>query len=308
MSSIFITGASGFIGEALCRKMLAGGFRVKAAVRGKEKLLPGAEGLVIGSIETFNGYEDELKGVDTVVHLAGYAHSKGSISDFRRVNVAGTERLAKAAAKAGVKRFIFISSVKVNGENSIRPFTEDDPCKPQDAYGISKMEAEQALQEISSLSAMQTVILRLPLVYGAGVKANFKNLVRLAGSGLPLPLKSIRNKRSLVYLGNLIDAVLTCVDHPAAGNQIFMISDGEDVSTPELIEKIAAALNKRAILLPFPPFALKLFCSLIGKRDEFDKFAGSLTVDPGKIRRLLGWKPAFTLEQGINQTVKAYLC
>jgi nucleoside-diphosphate-sugar epimerase len=203
-----------------------------------------------------------------------------------------------------VKRFIFASTVKVNGEGDVFPYTEKDIPKPQDAYAISKREAEEALGRIAAETSLETVILRFPLVYGPGVKANFKNLIKIAVSGLPLPLKDISNRRSFVYLGNAVDAIKTCAVHPSAAGEIFMVSDGQDVSTPELIKMIALSLNKKPLMFSMPLGILKVFCRLLGKEEDMEKLTRSLIVDSKKIRDLLGWKPPFTLEEGIKGTVK----
>jgi nucleoside-diphosphate-sugar epimerase len=183
-------------------------------------------------------------------------------------------------------------------------YTEEDVPKPKDAYGISKMEAEQVLKRIADKAGLEVVILRLPLVYGPGVKANFKNLVKIAGSGLPLPLKRINNKRSFLYLGNLMEAIAACIGHPRAAGQTFLVSDGQDLSTPNLIKMIAKAMGKRVVLFPLPLGFLKMFCKIMGKAKEFEKLTGSLRVDNSKIRNLLGWEPAFTMEEGIKETLK----
>lgn len=311
MGKIFITGATGFIGQALCVKMLEDGYAVKAAIRRQDQafyLPAGAERAHIESIETFDRYQ-ELEGVDMVIHLAGRAHLiKGRAADsleaFRKVNAFGTECLARMAVKAGVRKFIFISSVKVNGEGTSQPYSEDDLPAPQDAYGISKMEAEQALTRIAGKTSLQVVILRIPLVYGPGVKANFKNLIKIVRLGVPLPFKGINNRRSFIYLGNLVDAIITCISHPSAVGETFMLSDGQDVSTPDLIKMVASAMDKKAVLFSLHPGILKALCKILRKSGEMEKLTGSLFVDSSKIRNLLGWKPPFTLEEGIKETVK----
>jgi nucleoside-diphosphate-sugar epimerase len=313
MGKIFITGATGFIGQALSLKMLKDGYRVKAVIRRQDcpSSLPAeAESVHIESIEAFDRYQD-LEDVDTVIHLVGRAHLiKGRVTDslevFRKVNLLGTEQIARMAVKAGVKRFIFVSSVKVNGEGSSQPYSENDLPAPQDAYGISKMEAEQALFQIALKTSLQVVVLRLPLVYGQGVKANFKNLIKIVDSKLPLPFNGLSNRRSFLYLGNLVDAIITSVRHPQAGGQTFMVSDGQDISTADLIRMIASALNKKRSLFYLHPTILKALCKIAGKGEEVEKLTGTLLVDSSKIRNLLGWKPPFTLEEGIKETVKYY--
>ena len=296
MSTVFITGATGFIGRAECIKMLENGWKVKGAFRKKSafSLLPvGVESVNLGPIENCNFRNQDFAGVDAVIHLAARVHVMGadtakSLDAFRKVNVLGTERLARTAAKIGVKRFIFISSVKVNGEGAEKPYTENDTPAPEDAYGLSKREAEDSLAGIASETGLEVVILRLPLVYGPGVKANFKNLIKIAGAGLPLPFKGIRNLRSFLYLGNLVDAVMTCVQHPKAVGETFMVSDGQDVSTPDLIKMIASAMNRKPILFSLHFSILNALCKITGKAKEMEKLTGSLFVDNSKIRNLLG--------------------
>jgi nucleoside-diphosphate-sugar epimerase len=265
----------------------------------------------VGDINGSTDWQKALIGIDVVIHLAARVHAVHEttadfLDAFRQVNVFGTQHLARMAAKAGVQRFIFISSVKVNGEGSSVPYSEKDIPRPEDAYGISKREAEEALTGIAAQTGLQTVILRLPLVYGPGVKANFRDLIRIVSAGLPLPFQSIRNQRSLVYLGNVVDAIATCVVHPLAANETFLVSDGEDISTPKLLEMIAIAMNKKVVLFSLPHGLLKVLCGLVGKGQELEKLTGTLVVDSSKIRRLLGWKPPFSMREGIAETIMGY--
>lgn len=307
---ILVTGANGFIGRNLCASLKEKGFIVRGALRNNVRDIPGVDEYVrVGDINESTDWQQALAGVDAVIHLAARVHIINDpvadpIKAFRKVNVLGTERLARMVAKAGVKRFIFISSVKVNGEGALRPYTETDAPEPQDAYGISKREAEDALACIAGETGLKAVILRLPLVYGRGVKANFKNLIKITGAGLPLPFKGIRNRRSFLYLGNLVDAIITCISHPLAAGETFLASDGQDVSTPDLIKMIATAMYKKPVLFSLHPGILKALCKIVGKTEEIEKLTGSLLVDNSKIRNLLGWKPPFTLEEGIKETVK----
>jgi nucleoside-diphosphate-sugar epimerase len=225
---------------------------------------------------------------------------------YRQVNVAGTENLARQAVEHGVRRLVFLSSIKVHGEETAVPYTEQHLAAPQDPYGASKLEAEKILHEISTETGLEVVIIRPPLVYGPGVKANFLNLLKIVERGVPLPLASITNARSLVYLGNLIDAIVTCATHPRAAGQTFLVSDGEDVSTPQLIRQLATALDRPARLLPFPPSLMRLAGKLTGKSMAVDRLLGSLVVDSGKIRRELGWKPPYTMAEGLAETAKWY--
>ena len=312
MPTIFVTGATGFIGRALCIKMLERGWKVKGTLRESSfvnDLPSGVERIHLDSIEDYNYYERDLAGVDVVVHLAGYAHftkGGGSVESLRKINVLGTDLLARMAAKAGVKRFIFISSVKVNGEGASRAYTENDLPAPQDAYGASKKEAEDLLASIAAGTGLQVVILRVPLVYGPGVKANFKNLIKIVDSGIPLPFKNINNRRSFIYLENLVDAIILTITHPLAAGETFMVSDGRDISTTDLIKMIASAINKQPVLFSLNPVILRTLCKISGKTEEMEKVTGDLFVDNSKIRELLGWKPPFSMEQGIKETAGHY--
>ena len=310
---ILVTGANGFIGRNLCPFLKEKGYFVRGAVRNNVRDISGVDEYIqVGDINELTDWQQTLAGVDAVIHLAARVHimndpAADPVEAFRKVNVLGTERLARMAAKAGVKRFIFISSVKVNGEGALRSYTEKDIPAPQDAYGISKREGEDLLACIAAETGLQTVILRLPLVYGPGVKANFKNLIKIvSGVGLPLPLKGINNRRSFLYLGNLLDAIITCISHPLAAGETFLVSDGQDVSTQDLIKMIACAMNKKVVLFSLHPGILKALCKIAGKTEELEKLTGSLLVDSSKIRNLLGWKLPFTLEEGIRETVKYY--
>ena len=309
-SYILVTGVSGFIGRHLCPFLQGKGYFVRGAVRNNVRDASGADEYIqVGDINESTDWQRALTGVDTVIHLAARVHvmkdkAVDPLDAFRQVNVLGTERLARMAAKVGVKRFIFLSSIKVNGEGSDQPYTEKDTLKPEDAYGISKREAEDSLASVAAETGLKTVILRLPLVYGVGVKANFKNLIRIAGAGLPLPFKGIRNQRSFIYIGNLVDAISTCITHPLATGETFLVSDGEDISTPDLIKMLASAMNKKVILFPLPLGILKALCILAGRGEAMEKLTGSLRVDSSKIRNLLGWKPSFSMEEGITETVK----
>ncbi len=307
---ILVTGASGFIGHTLCPALSDAGYNVCACLRRKEKNLSlNYNVLEIDDIGPNTDWQTALTGADVVIHLAARVHilndrSKDPLKNFRKVNVQGTEHLARMAAKAGVKKFIFISSVKVNGEGSLRPYKETDVPQPEDAYGLSKTEAENALKAIALQTGLPTVILRLPLVYGPGVKANFKNLIKLASLGLPLPFKNICNQRSFLYLGNLIDAIKTCITHPLAAGETFLVSDAQDISTPGLMRLIASAMNKKIVLFSFPPSILNTLGLLTGQSQTIKKLTDTLCVDSSKIQNLLGWKPPFSLDEAIAETVK----
>ena len=311
---ILVTGATGFVGKALCQKLLGEGHALRAAVWQGEPFpgLPkGVEAVAISSIGQDTDWGEMLSGMDAVVHLAARVHvmedrARDPLSAYREVNVRGTESLARAAAKAGVKRLVFLSSVKVHGEESDRSYTEADPLAPQDPYGVSKLEAEAVLAHVSADTGLETVVIRPPLVYGPGVKANFLKLLGAVAAGYPFPFASVKNSRSMVYLGSLVDAIALCVKSPAAANKAFLVSDGEDVSTPELIRRIAEAIGQAPRLWPLPPGLMRLAGKLTGKASAVDRLLGSLTVDSGRIRRELGWAPPFTMRQGLAETVAWY--
>ncbi|MDD5226635.1 MAG: SDR family oxidoreductase [Candidatus Omnitrophica bacterium] len=306
---ILVTGANGFIGGHLCRVLETSGFNVVRAVRNSQ------EGMVaVGDVNKTTDWSNALRGVDAVVHLAARAHVMNDdvvdpLAEYRVINVDGTMNLARQAAQAGVKRFIFISSIKVNGESTQPglPFTANDSPAPIDAYGISKWEAEQALQSITKESRMEIVIIRPPLVYGPGVGANFLRLLKLAGSGLPLPLGSIKNLRSLIYVGNLCDMISKCLTHPAASGETFLVADDQDISISMLLRMLAAAQNKKAWLLPMPESILRLAGRLTGRSAEIERLCCSLQLDISHTKQMLEWTPPFTIDEGIRETVKAYV-
>ena len=311
MTTVLVTGANGFVGSALCAALANRDYCVRGVVRDPSR----SAGLIceltkVGDIGSNTDWSGSLIGVDMVVHLAARVHvmrdsATDPLAEFRRVNVAGTERLALAAATAGVRRFVFLSSVKVNGERG--GYNESDPPAPQDAYGISKHEAELSLREIAAETGMEVVIIRPPLVYGPGVKANFHALLRAVARGIPLPLGAIHNRRSLVALDNLVDMIVTCIDHPAAANQTFLVSDGEDLSTTELIRHLARAMGRPARLIPIPASVLMAGATLLGKREVAARLCGSLQVDITKARELLGWLPPITMDEGLRRTAEHYL-
>jgi nucleoside-diphosphate-sugar epimerase len=315
MHKVLVTGANGFIGRALCSRLLAEGWRVRGTVRSNNQfaLLPdGVEPTKVDSIGLETDWENTLEGVNTVVHLAARVHvrrdsSSNPFAEYRKVNVMGSKRLALTAAECGVKRFIFMSSVKVSGEENVRAYKEEDAPAPKDSYGISKMLAEERIKQIATDSGMDLVILRPPLVFGPGVKANFLELMKIVDKGTPLPLAKVDNRRSFIYIENLVDAVLTCIKHSGSAGKTFFVSDNEDVSTPELIRKTASALKKPARLFPCPRLLLFILGRIAGKGAAVDRLIGSLTVDISKIRSELGWKPPFTMEHGLQKTTEWYL-
>jgi len=315
INKVLITGASGFIGSALCLRILAEGWQVRGTFRSESDVSRSPNGVKAFSIRTIDSdtkWNGVLAGIDTVVHLAARAHimddvSSDPLAEYRKINVEGTKCLALAAAKAGVKRFIFISSIKVNGEGRAAAYTEEDEEAPEDPYGVSKWEAEQELHKISRTTGIEIVILRPPLVYGPGVKANFYNLLKFVDRKFPVPLASANNQRSFIYLGNLIDAIITCINHPKAADETFLICDGENVSTPELIKKIATALGKSARLFHIPLFLMKIAGKLIGKSGAIERLIGTLIIDHDKIRKKMEWKPPYTMEYGLKETAKWYI-
>ena len=305
--SILVTGASGFVGTALCRELLARGHTVRAAVR--RLVPPGAlppqlHQILVPDIAAEFDRRALLDGVGTVVHLAAIAHrSNLDDGELRRVNCDAAIRLAEAAA-GSVRRFVFLSSVKVHGEDSgSGTYAEDDTLNPQDSYGRSKLEAERALTETAARNGIELVIIRPPLVYGPEVKANFLRLLGWVDSGLPLPFASMRNRRSLIYVGNLVDAIARFAEHPAACGP-FLVSDDESVSTPELVSRIARALGRPARLLPVPPALLRVAGIIAGRRDEIRRLTGNLAIDSLRARRLLNWRPPYTLDAGLAQTAR----
>lgn len=312
---ILVTGANGFIGRALCSTLISQGKNIRPAVRAADsgENTAGQDSVVVGPIDGDTDWTSVLGGVDTVCHLAARAHhvhdaANSLISRYREVNTDGTRRLAQMAAQAGVKRFVFLSSVKVNGERTAdRPFTENDAPHPEDAYGISKWEAEQALHNISRTTGMEVMVLRPPLVYGPGVRGNFLRLIQLVARGAPLPLASVINRRSLLYIDNLVDAIVLCMDTPRAAGGTYLVSDGEDISTPDLIRSLAAALDVRVRLFPCPAALLKLGATVLGKSGEISKLSESLQVDSSRIRKALGWQPRVSLRQGLEKTARWYL-
>ena len=314
MREILVTGANGFVGQAVCTQAVLQGFIVCGAARsGRHLRLPvSVEPIVIGDVNAATDWSRALSGVEIVIHLAARVHvmkdtEADPLSAFRSVNVEGTVNLARQAAASGVKRFMFISSVKVNGERTQpgRVFTEADAPNPQDAYGLSKHEAEQGLRRLSVETGMEVVIVRPPLVYGPGVKANFAALMRAVWRGLPLPLGAVHNQRSLVALDNLVDFIVTCITHPQAANQTFLVSDGQDLSTTELVRGMAQAAGVPARLLPVPVWALQAGASLLGKGDAVRRLCGNLQVDTSKARSLLDWVPPLSVEEGLRRAMGA---
>jgi nucleoside-diphosphate-sugar epimerase len=310
--NILVTGATGFIGNKLCQVLSMRGDAVVAVAR-KQVNIDTNITVINKVLSKDTDWQDCLKDIDVVIHLAGRAHVMKDVSEnpyqaYADINIHATKHLAEQAALSGVKRFIYLSSIKVNGERTKDvAFSETESPQPEDDYGKTKYEAEKALNNIGKDTGMEVVIIRPPLVYGEGVKANFKSLIKLAQLNIPLPFGAIRNKRSLVYIENIIDFILLCTHHPSAANQTFLISDDDDVSITRLIQEIKEASGKRSLLIPVPQSWLKFVLQLIGKSSLSDRLLGNLQVDMTKAKTLLDWKPPFTVEQGINKTIEAYL-
>lgn len=309
MSRIVLTGASGFVGQAVLQRLLAEGRNTTGWVRGT----PGPHCVQAGDLCAEQDFRRALREGDTLIHAAARVHvmrdaATDPLAEFRRVNTAATLALARQAAGCGARRFIFISSIKVNGEATApgQAFSADDAPAPVDAYGISKREAEDGLRALGQHSAMEVTIVRPPLVYGPGVGANFAALMRLLARGLPLPLGAVTdNRRSLVALDNLVDLLVCCIDHPAAANRTFLASDGEDLSTTGLLHRLARAMDRPARLLPIAPAVLERVARLLGRADLAGRLLGSLQVDIGATRRTLGWAPPIDVDEGLRRTVAA---
>ncbi|AHG40052.1 NAD-dependent dehydratase [Pseudomonas syringae CC1557] len=313
---VAITGATGFVGGAVVRRLLdKTRHAVRVAVRGEHHFSADRVDVVnVESLAPDNRWESFVTGADVVVHCAARVHVLNDQSaepdqEYFRANVTATLNLAEQAAAAGVRRFIFLSSIKANGEFTLpgEPFRADDPCKPLDAYGVSKQKAEEGLRELAARTGMEVVIIRPVLVYGPGVKANFMNMMRWLDRGIPLPLGAIHNRRSLVAVDNLADLILVCIHHPAAANQTFLVSDGDDVSTTRLLRAIGNALGKPARLLPVPAAVLNGAAALLGKRAFSQRLCSSLQVDISKTCTMLDWRPPVSIEDAMQDTARYFL-
>jgi len=312
-SRVLVTGATGFVGTFLCQFLLQKGYRVKATGRKAQFSIkhPMLEYRQITSMDENTDWDNCLNDVEVVVHLAARVHhtqDKGmqQLAQYQQVNVKGTQALAKAAIANHVKRFIFLSTIKVNGEQTFdTSFRAEAQPRPQDAYSVSKLQGEQILQEVCRRSGMEWVIIRPPLVYGAGVQGNFRRLLKLAKSWLPLPFATLKNKRSLVSVQNLSDFIECCIRHPNASGEVFLVSDDLEISTAGFIKLLRKAMGRRSGLVPFPQFLIKLLATCVGKRKEVQKMLGSLTLNIEKSKRLLNWAPPFTLEQSIEILIRA---
>ena len=308
---IVITGANGFVGRALCIEAAKRGMAVHGITRFPCDLPTGVRNLFVGCLNAHTDWRDELIGCEVVIHLAARAHVMQDVVadpllEFRLINVQATLNLARQAAAIGVQRFVFISSIGVNGAETFQqPFTDIDRAAPHSAYAVSKYEAELGLQAVAAVTGMEVVIIRPPLVYGPSAPGNFGSLMHRLRRGIPLPLGAIHNQRSLVALDNLVDLIVTCITHPAAANQTFLVSDGEDVSTTELLRRMGKAMGHPAQLIPVPAGLLKLAAAMIGKADVAQRLCGSLQVDISKTRRLLGWTPPISLDEGLKRAASA---
>jgi len=315
MNNILITGATGFVGRVLVDCVLENYRGIRVVLRQDNNIFsPEVDKIIVENLAEKINWDKALEKIDVVVHLAARVHvmndhSSNPLEEFRKVNTEGTLNLARQAAEVGVKRFIFISSIKVSGEftKDGTPFTAMDTPAPQDPYGVSKFEAEQGLLAVAQERGMNVVIIRSPLVYGPGVKANFLSMMHWLNKGVPLPFGAINNKRSLVALDNLVDLIVTCIDHPAAANQTFLVSDDEDMSTTELLQRMAVALGKAARLLPVSEGILRVGATLLGKKEVAQRLLGSLQVDIGKTKEILGWQPPISVDEALKKTAKDFL-
>jgi UDP-glucose 4-epimerase len=315
MTKVLVTGANGFVGNVLCQQLVTEGFKVRGAYRTKttaDSCPNNIEKVIVGEINSNTDWQEALQDVNIIIHLAARVHvmqetETDPLSAFEAVNTLGTLNLAEQAASSGIKRLIFLSTIKVNGDQTEKVYSASDVVNPSDPYALSKWHAEQGLQAIRKKSGMEIVIIRPPLVYGPQVKGNFLRLIKLINKGLPIPLSSVKNKRSMVSIDNLCDLIKTCLVHAKADGEVFLVSDGHDLSTPELIRLISNALQKSARLLPFPVHWLYFFASLVHKRQEVERLCGSLLVEIKKNQEILNWQPPFTVSEGIRKTVTHHL-
>lgn len=311
---ILLTGVTGFVGNFLYQQLNYLNIPVNVTIRTEDSAIFFKKSIVVADINEKTDWSHALVGVDTVVHLAARVHvmnesSRYPLSEFRLSNVASTRNLAKQAASAGVKRFIFLSSIKVNGESTEqeRKYTEEDKPHPEDSYALSKMEAEIALFEIAQETGMEIVIIRSPLVYGPGVKANFRSLMTMVSKGIPLPLAAVTdNRRSLVGVDNLVDFIITCINHPAAANQVFLVSDDEDLSTAELLHRMYKANGTADRLFTLPLWFLNLCATTIKRKSVYSRLCGSLQIDISKSKQILGWIPPVSVDEGLRRAFGRY--
>lgn len=310
--TVLLTGASGFVGKAVLKTAQQRGLNIRPVFRSLDSAKGHPEAVLVSGLEYAADLSQAVKGVDVVIHAAARAHimreeALDPLAEYRRVNVEGTLNLARQAAAAGVRRFVFISSLKVNGEATAlgSPFTAADALAPMDAYGVSKAEAESQLRQVAKETGMELTIIRPPLIYGPGVKGNFASLISWVRRGLPLPLGGVsHNRRSLVGLDNLVDLILTCAKHPKAANQVFLVSDGEDLSTTELVRRIGSALSQQVRLLWVPAGVLSFIARMLGRKMIAQRLLGSMQVDISKTSELLDWKPSVGVDEGLRRAVE----
>lgn len=315
MKRVLITGANGFIGQAMCNHLLAQGWQVLGAIRRRDcryDLPKGVLACVVGEIDRHTYWDRFLKDVDTVIHLAARVHHPKDASEdifriYHETNTIGTGRLLRAAISSNVRRFLFVSSIKVNGEGIDRPYRESDPPAPVDPYGITKAEAENLVNFYRKKANIETTILRPPLVYGKGVKANFLQLLKMIEKGIPMPFASIDSQRSFIYLENLVHAIDTCLSHRSAIGKTFLVCDDETMTVPDLIGRLSRAMGKQARLFAVPKGLLSLLERMPGAGSSISKVNRALVVDNSKIREELGWNPLYSVDVGIRETVKWYL-
>ncbi|HEK1241784.1 UDP-glucose 4-epimerase family protein [Pseudomonas aeruginosa] len=315
MSRILVTGASGFVGRALSEQLQRLGHEVVAAARSTSSRIPSSvRSVLTGDLCPDTDWSEALQAVDIVIHAAARVHVMNEtladpLQEFRKVNVEATLNLARQAASKGIRRFIFISSIKVNGEATEygRPYRADDEPRPIDPYGLSKLEAERGLLDLAARTGIEVVIIRPVLVYGPGVKANFLNMMKVINKKIPLPFLLVDNRRSLVALTNLVDLITSCLEHPSAANQVFLVSDDEDLSTSELLKRMGIALGAPARLLPVPVFLMKFIARMLGKGAFSQRLLGSLQVDISKTKGLLAWHPPLNVDEALKETARHFL-
>lgn len=313
MTRVLITGANGFVGTILSEKLSMDGVLVRAACRCKSNFNNNEVELVeVGDVNAQTDWQKALQDIDIVIHLAARVHvmheaASDPFAEFKKINTAGTLNLANQAVKAGVSRLIFVSTIKVHGEQTNKIYSASDDVNPSDSYALSKWQAEQGLQEIRDNNGLEIVIIRPPLVYGPKVKGNFLRLIKLVNKGFPIPLANVKNKRSMVGIDNLCDLTKTVLLHEKADGEVFLVSDGQDLSTPELVQYLAGCLKKPARLFSIPVSWLYFVAGLLRKKPELERLCGSLQVDIEKNREMLGWQPPYTVEEGIRKTVTDYL-
>lgn len=313
MARVLVTGANGFVGRALITELVGNGHCVVAVSRETLSQSIQVEQVQISDVSEWENWPENLRRVDVIVHTAARVHvmegdDPEALSEYQRINRDATLQLASQAAKASVRRFIFLSTIKVNGELTFsgKPFTEKDACAPTDFYGLSKWEAEQGLKQIALETGLEVVIIRPPLIYGPGVKGNFANLMHWVSKGVPLPFGMVKNQRSLLALDNLVSFIISCLDHPNAANEVFLLSDGEDLSMPELIQKVAHFQGRRAKLIPVPVSWMKLVARVLGKKDIAARLFGSLQVNSSKAHELIDWSPVVVMDEQLKKMVDNY--